>query len=123
MLHRVKWYIYVELDFAELLVELCKIEVEIYNNDNGTTPGFFWWYNSYNNSGSFTLQDPGSYELIITVDGVEVVSTIEVALKAPTTISTQVYNSNLGIFEKASKATVFAGAPLYFMEEINEYRS
>ena len=101
------------------MFKLCTTSIDIVNNEDGTTPGYYAYFNSFDNSYSFYLNDPGSYTMTVTVDGVEVVTTIEVALKVPTSISTQVYDSTLGTFNKTSKATVYAGAPLYLMSYVD----
>ncbi len=101
------------------LFSLCTTGVEIVNNEDGTSPGFFPWFNSYDNSYSFNISDPGSYTMTVFVDDIEVVTTIEVALKVPTAISTQVYDSDMTIFNKTTKATVYAGAPLYLMSYVD----
>ena len=101
------------------MFKLCTTSIDIVNNEDGTTPGYYAYFNSFDNSYSFYLNDPGSYTMTVTVDGVEVVTTIEVALKVPTAISTQVYDSNMTIFNKTTKATVYAGAPLYLMSYVD----
>ncbi len=101
------------------LFSLCTTGVEIVNKEDGTSPGFYPWFNSYDNSYSFNISDPGSYTMTVFVDDIEVVTTIEVALKVPTAISTQVYDSDMTIFNKTTKATVYAGAPLYLMSYVD----
>ncbi len=101
------------------MFQLCTTSIDVVNNEDGTTPGYYAYFNSFDNSYSFYLNDPGSYTMTVTVDGVEVVTTIEVALKVPTAISTQVYDSNMTIFNKTTKATVYAGAPLYLMSYVD----
>lgn len=114
----------IKIKFANIapetaLFSLCTTGVEIVNNEDGTSPGFFPWFNSYDNSYSFNISDPGSYTMTVFVDDIEVVTTIEVALKVPTSISTQVYDSDMTIFNKTTKATVYAGAPLYLMSYVD----
>lgn len=100
------------------LFKLCTIDLYIENNETGMSPSYWPYFNSYDNSYSFTLSTPGTYTMTVTVDGMEVVSTIEVALKTPTTIAAQVYDNELGAFKKTNKVEIFAGAPLYFMSYV-----
>ena len=100
------------------LFKLCSTGVQIINNEDDTTPGFYPYFNAFDNSYTFTIREPGSYTMTVFVDDIEVVTTIEVALMVPTTIATQVYDREMGAFNKTSKATVYAGAPLYLMSYV-----
>ena len=100
------------------LLNLSNISLSVVNNADGSEADYWPYFNPYNNSYTFSLQKSGSYTLTVTVDDIEVVSTIEVALKNPTSISSQVYDSALSVFDKTSKVDVYAGASLYFMSYV-----
>lgn len=96
------------------LFKLCKVTFKLMNAVDGTEIDIEPFPNDYDSSYAFSIDTPGAYTLIINVDDVQFVSTVEVDLKIPVSIGTQVYDTELGTFKQTRKATVYAGAPLYF---------
>ncbi len=99
---------------SSALLELCKISVSMTNKLDGSEVDIAPFFNSYDSSYSFTIDNPGAYTLVVMVDDVQFIATVEVDLKIPVTMGAQVYNSDLGGFKQARKVTAYAGAPVYF---------
>ena len=102
------------------LLDLCKITVGLTNKIDGSEVEIMPFYNSYNQSYTFTINEPGAYLLVVTVDDVQFISTLEVDLRIPLTMGTQVYDAEAGGFKQTRKATVYAGTPLYFSSYVAE---
>lgn len=97
------------------LLELCDIVIEVKDKKDGTIVTSNTFFNSFDNSYSFYVQMPGTYELFVKVNDMTFTSTLEIAPKIPVSISAQVYDAVAGVFTKSKRVELFAGSPLYFM--------
>ena len=111
-----------EMSPATANLALSEITITIIDNSTGHSAVFSMpYFNPYDNSYSFTMGHPGTYSMTVTVDDIEITSTIDVEMYKPTEISSQVYDSALGDFTPASKTTVFLGAPVHFTSLVSAY--
>lgn len=69
----------------------------------------------------YTIYIPGTFKLVITVDGVETEATVKTAYKTPETFSSAVYDSEYLSFQEASTATMYVGKTLAFYSYVDSY--
>ncbi|MBE6674978.1 MAG: hypothetical protein E7596_07710 [Ruminococcaceae bacterium] len=104
------------------MLGLCEKDIRIVDKATGeeiTKP--YTYFDPTKNSLLFSLNIPGSYTMTIIVDGNEYTTDVEVALRKPNMISSQVYNSSISEFENYSVTTVYCGSPLYFKSLVPQY--
>lgn len=100
------------------LLSLCNIEIIVKDEANGEVVSVSPFFNSYDNSYSFYINIPGTYEISVVVNDMTFVTTAEISAKVPVSISAQVYDPASGLFNKTKKVEVYAGAPLYLMSYV-----
>ena len=103
------------------MIGLCEKDVIITNKEDGTKPSYYIYFDKATNSFKFSLSTPGSYTMTVVVDGIEYTTSVEVALRKPSAISSQVYNLSYSEFEQKTNAKVYVGAPLYFKSFVEQY--
>lgn len=69
----------------------------------------------------YTIYIPGTFKLVITVDGVETEATVKTSYKTPETFSSAVYDSEYLSFQEASTATMYVGKTLAFYSYVDSY--
>ncbi|MBO4982696.1 MAG: hypothetical protein J6D23_01440 [Clostridia bacterium] len=110
----------IKLQFTEIepltaILSLCDISIEVFNNDDTKSdPWIFPIYDKETLTYSFPLSSPGSYTLVITVDGIETISTINVALLPPTSISAEVYDESYNEFNEVENVEMYVNKILNF---------
>ncbi len=103
------------------MLGLCEKDVIITNKVDGTKPSYYTYFDQKTNSFKFSLNVPGSYTMTVVVDGIEYTTSVEVALRKPSSISSQVYNLSYSEFEQKTGAKVYLGSPLYFKSYVEQY--
>lgn len=98
---------------SSALLSLCEIELLVKNEADGELVTISPFFNSYDNSYSFYINTPGTYEISVRVNDMIFVTTAEILARIPVAISAQVYDVDSGVFDKTKKAEVYAGSPLY----------
>lgn len=115
----------VEFFFTEIApvtadLNLATIEFTVVNQD-GVEQWVWPMFNKETTSYSFTLYNPGTYTVTITVDGVETVATVEIPFEDPTSISAGVYNPATYLFESMSEINMYVGKSINIKALVGEY--
>lgn len=116
---------FIQLTFTEIspstaVFSLSSINVQVFDSIGNEV--YLWVVPDYDaKSYGFNIYTPGTYYLLVTVDGVETESTIEIALMDPKSISSEVYNSSFGIFEEKNSVTAYVGKDVNFRSLVEEH--